>query len=69
MENSIENAYDGFCLIATSAMDIEGRAAAMREMMMRLGTSSVDLENVIYEKLGMSSDEILDMIAMDDVLL
>jgi hypothetical protein len=68
MDNVIENAYDGFCLIATSAMDGECRAAAIREMTKRLGSASVELENMIYERMGMSADEIIDMIAMDEVL-
>lgn len=68
MKRDIETAYEEFCLIVSSSMDKASRDVAVRNMYLRLGDASVVLENTIYERLGMSSDEIIEIIDMDSVM-
>ncbi len=55
MEKRLETAYEEFCLTAMKSSGREGKA-------------SRDLENFIYARLGLSADDVLDMLATDDVL-
>lgn len=55
MENCIETAYEDFCI---DALSCRGKQAGSR-----------NLENMLYERLGMSSDEIRDIISADDVVV
>lgn len=53
MGKCIEAAYEDFCLDALSGRGGESCPRC--------------LENMLYERLGMSSDEIMDMISTDEV--
>lgn len=54
MEKCIETVYEDFCLDALS-----GHVGK---------TESRNLENMLYERLGMSSDEIRDIISKGEVM-
>lgn len=55
MENCIETAYEDFCRALVS-----GRGS---------DDVSRQLENMLYERMGMSSEEIMDIISADDVMV
>lgn len=68
MNEYIETAYEEFCSIVTSTLDRESCDVALERMLMRLGDASTELENMIYERLGLSSDEIVDLVMMGEIL-
>ncbi len=68
MENRLELAYEEFGAIAESSMNHECKTAALRILSGSLGFASVAFENVVYERLGLSAEDVLDMLDMGDVL-
>ena len=55
MKKHIENAYEDFCMAALSGHCAE--------------TDFYSLDNTLYERMGMSSDEILDMVSSGDIVV
>ena len=68
MEGYVETAYDCFCMIASSELDVKSRIAAVEELKNNLGKASAVLEDMIYERLGLSSEEIVELLETDSVL-
>lgn len=69
MKNRIESVYEEFCHAVSAARGREDRAAAVETVFTCLEDGSADFESMIYEKLGLSSDDIVEMFDMDAVLL
>jgi len=68
MKDYIETAYEDVCMIVLSSMDDESRETAMSELSMRIGDASARLEDMFFERLGISLDETLEMIGMGALL-
>ncbi len=68
MENRLETAYEEFGLIAGSSWKHEIKLMMLRNLFDELGDDSVALDNMIYERLGMSAEEVIDMYDADDML-
>ncbi len=68
MENLLEDAYEDFVSIACGTWDNKVRRVLLKDLYDRLGSESVAFDNLVYERLGMSSEDALDMIEMGDVL-
>ncbi len=68
MENLLEIAYEEFCRVAGSFWKPEIKRLLIKDIYDRLGDDRVSLQNMIYDRLGMSDDEIIDMLDAEDVL-
>ncbi len=68
MENYLETAYEEFAFVVCGPWDMEKGSTALRNLYARLGDASVLLDNMIYERLGMSAEDVLDVLGMDDTL-
>lgn len=68
MEGYVETAYDCFCMIASSELDVKSMIAAVEELKIHMGKASAALEDMIYERLGLSSEEIVELLETDSVL-
>lgn len=55
-------------MIASSELDVKSRIAAVEELKKNLGKASAGLEDMIYERLGLSSEEIVELLETDSVL-
>ncbi len=68
MKNRLENAYAEFSLIAGSPMCHDRKVEALRSLYERMGSFSDELDNMIYRSLGLSADDVIDMLDAGDVL-
>ncbi len=68
MKESLETVYADFESIARSAWSSEVRRVLLNNLYDRLGGASAAFDNMVYERLGMSPEEILDMYDMDSTL-
>ncbi len=64
----LETAYEDFAMIVESSWTMEIKEIAMRDLYDQLGDASDALDNMIYERLGMSAGEALEMVHMGDTL-
>lgn len=55
-------------MIASSELDVKSRIAAVEELKIHMGKASAGLEDMIYERLGLSSEEIVELLETDSVL-
>lgn len=68
MEDLLEKAYEDFALIAESSWSGEVRRVALKDLYGSLGDAADAFDNMIYDRLGMSPEEALDMFDMDATL-
>ncbi len=68
MMDSLEKAYEDFASIAESTFSHEVKMVVLRDLYDSLGNASVAFDNLVYERLGMSAEEAIDMIDKGDVL-
>ncbi len=68
MKNHLETAYEEFGRIVESSWKHEIKLLMLKNLLGELGDDSVGLENMIYERLGMSAEDIIDMCDADDIL-
>ncbi len=68
MENYLETAYEEFAFAACGPWNTEIVSSVLENLYMRLGGASILLDNMIYERLGMSAEDVLDVFGMDDIL-
>ncbi len=69
MKNNVEMAYEQFGFLVCGPWRGEVMGAAVEKVYDCLGNASVAFDNMIYEQLGMSADDIMEMLDMDDILL
>ncbi|MBR2063846.1 MAG: hypothetical protein IJ971_04030 [Bacteroidales bacterium] len=68
MKDYIETAYEDVCTIIMSSMDDSSRSAALASLSMRLGDASAELENMFFERLGISLGEAAEIFGMGALL-
>ncbi len=68
MNESIEKAYEEFASIAEGAWSHRVKEVLLRDLTDRLGKDSVEFDNMVYERLGMSAEDVIDMLDAGDVL-
>ncbi len=68
MNSYLESAYEELGFIACGILTGEWKNEAVRKMRMSLGSASESLDNMIYERLGLSAEEAFDLIDMDATL-
>ncbi len=68
MKELLEEAYEEFASIAGGTWDSKVKKVALKDLYGRLGNASYSLDNMIFERLGMSADEAMDMLDRDDIL-
>ncbi len=68
MKEKLETAYEDFVSIAGSSWDRRIKEIALKDLYERLEDASDAFDNMIYERLGVSADEVIDMIASGETL-
>ena len=68
MKDHIETAYEDVCMIILSSMDESSQAAALASLSMRLGDASAKLEEMFFERLGISLEETVEVLGMGALL-
>ncbi len=68
MRNIIETAYEDLGFLACGPWRREGVKPALENVYDCLGKASAAFDNMVYERLGMSADELMDMLDADEVL-
>ncbi len=68
MKEKLEDAYEEFASIAEGEWTPEVKAVLLQDLYRRLGVPSVAFDNMLYERLGMSAEEIMDIFSAGDVL-
>ncbi len=68
MKKTMESAYREFASIAGCPWAMKEKVTAMEKLYGSLGGSSVIFDNMVYESIGMSADEVLDMLDVGDTL-
>lgn len=63
----MEKLYEEICAIFTSTGARRQRAEELSELYGRLGNASVALDNMLYDRLGLSCEDLIDMLHKGDV--
>ncbi len=69
MKNRIERAYEEYAFMACGILSHERKVHLLRKIRACLGGASDTLDNMIYERTGMSAEEALEMFEMDATLV
>ncbi len=64
----MERAYEDFASIVQGNGSRLFKEVALRDLLDSLGEDSVKLDNMVYERLGMSTEDVLEMLRTGDVL-
>ncbi len=65
MKNRIECAYEEYAFMACGILNHERKVQILQKIRGCLGGASDALDNMIYEHMGMSAEEALEMFEMD----
>ncbi len=68
MKELLEKSYEEFSSIVSGSWTRGMKMAALEDLYDRLGNDSAAFDNMVYERLGMSAEEALDMIDSGDTL-
>ncbi len=68
MKSLVETAYEEFGFLVCGPWRRKNMMPAVENVYDSLGNASVAFDNMIYGRLGMSADDLVDMLEMDDVL-
>ena len=60
MHMKVESMFEAVCRIVVSGNDPAGQLEELRELYDRAGAASVRLDNVLYERMGMSCEEVME---------
>ena len=63
----MEKLYEEICAIFTSTGARRQRAEELSELYGRIGNASVALDNMLYDRLGLSCEDLIDMLHKGDV--
>ncbi len=66
--DKLEKAYEELSSITRSSWSYQVRVVALHDLYDSLGDASVRFDNMVYERLGMSAEEALEMLYREDVL-
>ncbi len=69
MKEFLETAYEDFASIASSSWDIKVKRIVLKDLYDRLGGASDAFDNMVFERLGLSAEEALDMLDIGDTLV
>ncbi len=58
----MEKLYEEVCAIFTADYGRKRRAEELSELYERIGNVSVTLDNMLYERLGLSCEDLIDML-------
>lgn len=58
----MEKVYEEVCSIFTSDYERKRRAEELEELYKRLGSASEALDNMLYERQGLSCEDLIDML-------
>ena len=58
----MEKLYEEICAIFTSTGARRQRAEELSELYGRIGNASVALDNMLYERLGLSCEDLIEML-------
>ena len=58
----MEKLYEQVCQIFTADYGRKRRAEELSELYNRIGSASVVLDNMLYEQLGLSCEDLIDML-------
>lgn len=68
MNDYIETAYEDVCMTILSSMDDESRRKSLASLSIRLGDASAKLEEMFFERLGISLEETVEVLGMGALL-
>ncbi len=68
MNNSLETVYEEFASIAESSLNMQMKRIMFRDMLDNAGITPDEFDRMVYERLGMSAEEALEMLDMGDTL-
>lgn len=63
----MEKLYEKVCAIFTARYGRKKRAEELSDLYARIGHSSVTLDNMLYERLGLSCEDLIDMLRKGEV--
>lgn len=63
----MEKLYREVCAIFTADYSRKRRMQELSELYERLGSTSVALDNILYERLGLSCEDLIDMLRKGEV--
>ena len=63
----MEKLYEKVCAIFTADYGRKRRAEELSELYGRIGGTSVALDNMLYERLGLSCEDLISMLRKGDV--
>lgn len=62
MQKSVESMYETVCRIIMSGVEVERIATELSDFYKGLGGVSFVLDNVLYERMGMSCEDVIEVI-------
>ncbi len=68
MKESLETAYEDFASIAGSSWNKRIKEIALKDLYDRLGDDSDAFDNMVYDRLGLSAEEALEMFDAGETL-
>ncbi len=68
MKEKLEDAYEEFASIAEGEWTPEVKDVLLQDLYCRLGVSPVAFDNLVYERMGLSPEEIIGIFSSGDVL-
>ncbi len=63
----MEKLYEEICTIFTSRDTPRKRMETLNKLYRRIGNASVALDNMLYDHLGLSCDDLIDMLRNGDM--
>ena len=63
----MEKLYEEVCTIFTADYGRKRRAEELSELYASLGDASVTLDNILYERLGLSCEDLIEMLRKGDM--
>ena len=63
----MEKLYEEVCAIFTADYARRRRADELTELYRRIGNASVALDNMLYDRLGLSCEDLIDMLRKENM--
>lgn len=63
----MEKLYEQVCAIFTAGYGSRRKAEELSDLYIRTGSASVSLDNMFYDRLGLSCEDLIDMLRKGEV--